>query len=133
MCNLFFRNEAWPIAVEWLESAAESAGGLLTSDLTGSSDPPPSPTPSDGGWAEDSVAEEASQQQGAAALQQQKLPAVSRRQKTTSECTESSISQTMLEIGPSPLEPSFQLPGTFYLAWRIIELSRVSEGVAFEG
>ena len=35
----------------------------------------------------------------------------SRRVKTNSECTESSLSQNMLELGPAPLEPSFPLPG----------------------
>lgn len=34
-----------------------------------------------------------------------------RRVKTMSECTDSSLSQNMLELGPSPLEPGFPLPG----------------------
>jgi hypothetical protein len=90
--------------VEWLESA-ESLGGQLGSE------PPPSPVPSTSGWPDQEEEEPSVVQLSAVAQQQQQLPAA-RRQKTTSECTESSISQTMLETGPSPLEPSFQLPGS---------------------
>jgi hypothetical protein len=105
--RLIIRNEAWPIAVEWLESAGEQSGSLAA-DLA-DSEPPPSPTPSDGGgWPDEIVVEETSQP---AVIRSSQVHVVTRRQKTTSECTESSISQTMLELGPSPIEPSFQLPG----------------------
>jgi len=116
--HTYIRNDAWPIAVEWLESA-ETLGGPLGSDQ------PPSPVPSASGWPDqDFLPEEQQQESHRPSLAEQQQ----RRQKTTSECTESSISQTMLEIGPSPLEPSFQLPGgTSVLSGLYLPISSVAD------
>ena len=106
------RTETWPITYEWL-GASDTLFPYSTETLRLAQE---SPVPSES-WNEENVepppfAPRSSEEDKASGSKDRSEEKSRRRRvKTMSECTDSSLSQNMLEIGPSPLEPSFPFPG----------------------
>ena len=114
------RTDIWPIAYDWLGATDylfPLAGEAAAPAFQPAAAAPASPTASDCFLDETAESEfefssflNQTQRSGdSAAAAGQSRP--TRRIKTLSECTDTSLSQNMVEIGPPPIEPNFPLPG----------------------
>ena len=99
------RTETWPITYQWLGVTDNLFPD--PADLNRFCDESPVPSES---WPDETISCELltfPERKQSSAVEEHRRSRV----KTMSECTDSSLSQNMLELGPSPLEPAFPLPG----------------------
>ena len=98
------RTDTWPITYEWL-GASDYLFPYSAETIRMNQE---SPAPSEG-WLEETVASGFDFMGYRKRDEPERVR--SRRTKTMSECTDTSLSQNMVEIGPPPVEPNFPLPG----------------------